>query len=160
MTFIHNLVHSPTFWTAVAALLQGAAAVIAYAALHYSLTTFTTSLQVSNYTELDRMYFDLLQMAVNHPHLADPDAKRTHDEQRSYETYAFMVWNVMESIYDRCHTDNELCETWYPVIDTEERRHRKWFDDPKNRAKFKDRFYNFICERYQHPARQDHHRRV
>ena len=67
-----------------------------------------------------------------------------------------MVWNTMESIYDRCHGDAELCETWYPVIDAEEKRHRDWFDDPGNRPKFKNKFCTFVDERYKKYTRHEH----
>jgi hypothetical protein len=156
MTSWSHLFASETFWVAVGSILAGVGAIIAYSALRYSITTFTKTLSVSNYTELDQMYFDLLKMAVEDPHLIDPDAARDADQQRKYDTYAFMVWNVMESVYDRCHGDPELCETWYPAIDTEERRHRKWFDDPINRPKFKEAFRRFIDERYPKHERQMH----
>ena len=150
MSTFQDLLRSETFWIAAGSVLTGVGAIIAFSALRYSITTFTKTLQISNYTELDKMYFDLLQMAVNDPALIDPEALRDAGEQRKYDTYAFMVWNTMESIYDRCHADGELCETWYPVIDTEEKRHRRWFDDSMNRSKFKDSFCRFVDARYPH----------
>jgi hypothetical protein len=148
VTSVSHLFASETFWLAVGSILTGIGAVVAYSALRYSITTFTKTLSVSNYTELDKMYFDLLKMAVENPRLINPEAARDADQQREYDTYALMVWNVTESIYDRCHGDGELCKTWYPAIDTEEKKHRKWFDDPINRSKFKGRFCRFIDERY------------
>jgi hypothetical protein len=156
MSHLTKILSDPTFWIAVGAVLQGVAAIIAYSALRYSVTTFTKTLAVSNYTELDRMYFDLLRTAVDKPHLINPQAVRNDEQQREYDTYAFMVWNVMESIYDRCHGDDELCETWYPVIDTEELRHGNWLDDPKNQTKFKHRFCRFIEKRYKKHKGHDH----
>ncbi len=137
-----------TAWVAVGAILQGVAAIIAYFALRYSLTTFTKSLTESNYSELDRMYFDLLKTAVEKPHLIDPNGARSRDQRREYDTYAFMVWNFLETIYDRCQDATALCVTWYPVIDAENRRHRAWFDDPENRPKFKQPFRDFIERNY------------
>jgi hypothetical protein len=156
MKWLIESFYSVTFWTAFGAILQGAGAIIAYSALHYSITSFTTSLNTSSYTELDRMYFDVLRMAVERPHLIDPNAARNGERQREYDAYAYMVWNIMESIYDRCHGDSELCETWYPVIDAEERRHWRWFDDPKNQLKFKKRFGDFIHERYKKSRQHQH----
>jgi hypothetical protein len=156
MSHLISIFSDSTFWIAVGSVLQGVAAIIAYSALRYSVTTFTKTLAVSNYTELDRMYFDLLKTAVEKPHLVNPEAVRNVDQQREYDTYAFMVWNVMESIYDRCHGDDELCETWYPAIDTEELRHGKWLDDPKNQTRFKHRFCRFIEKRYKKHKGHDH----
>ena len=145
---ILDILSSPTLWLAIGTILQGVAAIIAFSALRYSMTTFSKSLTVSNYSEMDRMYFDLLKTAVEKPHLINPKAIRTGEQQREYDTYAFMVWNFLETIYDRCHGVEELCVTWYPVIDAENRRHRKWFDDPENRPKFKEGFHKFINERF------------
>ena len=156
MSGITSIWNNQLFWLAVGAILQGVAAIIAYSALRYSVTTFTKTLNVSNYTELDRVYFDLLQMAVENPRLIDPDAARSGDHERAYDTYAFMVWNVMESIYDRCHGDDELCETWYPVIDTEFQRHHKWFNDPRNHPKFKEPFRRFVDQRYGKHKQTEH----
>lgn len=108
---IGHVFPNPTLWVAIGAILQGVAAIIAFSALRYSMTTFSKSLTVSNYTELDRIYFDLLKTAVEKPHLIDPEAVRSGEQQREYNTYAFMVWNVCETIHDRCHGVEELCET-------------------------------------------------
>lgn len=137
-----------TAWVAVGVILQGVAAIIAYSALRYSVITFTKSLTISNYGELDKMYFDLLKTAVEKPHLIDPNGARSRDQRREYDTYAFMVWNFLETIYDRCQDATELCVTWYPVVDAENRRHRAWFDDPENRPKFKQPFRDFIDRNY------------
>lgn len=108
MSDLQDLLASGTFWTAVGSVLTGVGAVIAFSALCYCITTFTKTLQVSNYSDLDRMYFDLLQISVERPRLINPEALRDADQQQEYDTYAFMVWNVMESIYDRCHGDGEF----------------------------------------------------
>lgn len=145
---IAPLVSNPKLWVAIGVILQGVAAIVAISALRYSMTTFTKSLAVSNYSEMDRMYFELLKTAVEKPHLIDSEFVRSRNQQREYDTYAFMVWNFLETVYDRCQDATELCVTWYPVIDVESRRHREWFDDPENRPKFKKIFRDFIDERY------------
>src|SRR5215211_88729 len=50
---------------------------MAAAALLVTLRTFSKSLTISHYAELDRMYGELLKLAIDKPHLRDPDAKRT-----------------------------------------------------------------------------------
>lgn len=160
MTYAMQLFSNSTFWVAVSSILQGVGAIIAFSALRYSVTTFTKSLNLSNYTELDRMYFDLLKTGIEKPHLIDPEVERSKAEQREYEAYAFMVWNVLESVYDRCHRDAVLCETWYPVIDTEEHRHGKWFYESRNQPKFKNSFRHFIDDRYKNQKHHGHHTRV
>jgi hypothetical protein len=133
-----------TMWAAIGALAQGFASIMAIAALIYTMTTFKKSLQTSHYTELDSMYFDLLKTALEKPHLTNPIATRSDDQKIEYDIYAFMVWNFLEAIYDRCEQNNQLCCTWYPVIYTENLKHREWFDHPDNKHKFKDAFHEFI----------------
>lgn len=137
-----------TAWAAFGVLAQGIASIMAIAALIYSMTSFTKSLRTSNYTELDSMYFELLRIALDKPHLINPAAAATRSEEQrlEYDTYAFMVWNFLETIVDRCERDTRLCSTWYPVIDVENRMHRGWFDRPENKHRFKDAFHRFIIE--------------
>ena len=133
-----------TMWIAFGTIAQGFASIMAIVALIYSMTTFRKSLQTSNYTELDSMYFDLLKVALEKPHLNNPMAARSDDQKIEYDIYAFMVWNFLEAIYDRCGNNEHLCRTWYPVIDAENRKHREWFDYPDNKYKFKGAFHEFI----------------
>jgi hypothetical protein len=148
--------HYAVFWEAFAALAQGSASILGLVALIYSVHAFRKSLKTLHYSELDRMYFDLLRLAVEKPHLRDPHADRTPRQQQEYDSYAFMVWNFLETIHDRCESDRNLRGTWYPAMDAEDRLHREWFDRPENRHKFKEAFYAFVRgERF-----REHHART
>lgn len=141
-----------TIWSAIGTIAQGFASIMAIAALIYSMTSFKKSLQTSHYTELDSMYFDLLKAALKKPHLVDPNATRSNAQMIEYDIYAFMVWNYLEAIYDRCENNKNLCNTWYPVIVAENLKHREWFDNPNNWHKFKDEFRKFIQnDRFKEP---------
>ncbi len=133
-----------TMWAAIGTIAQSFASIMAIIALLYSMSTYRKSLQVSHYTELDTMYFNLLKAVVDKPHLNNPKAIRTEEQEIEYDSYAFMVWNFLEAIYDRCECHAHLCSTWYPVIDTEHQKHRMWFAHPDNKNKFKDAFHEFI----------------
>ena len=67
-----------------------------------------------------------------------------------YGAYAFMVWNFVETIFDRSQgwSNRRLRETWYPIIASENALHREWFDLPDNRRRFKQRFVRFIEKQY------------
>jgi hypothetical protein len=136
-TYLRLTEHDVTFWTFVLS-------VMALLTLVFAAISFLKSLKESRYTEIDRMYFDLLKCALDKPHVNDLAATRTETQKKEYEIYAFMVWNLMESIYDRCQYDKRLRATWYPVIDAENRLHRKWFDCLDNKHKFKDEFCRFV----------------
>lgn len=122
--------------------------------LFYSVWSFTRTLRDAYYAELDRMYFELLKIGLNRPELlsfpASPDPARATE----YGAYAFMVWNFIETIFDRCQgwSKRRLRETWYPIIDAENALHRGWFDLPVNRRRFKQRFVEFIEARYSLPS--------
>jgi hypothetical protein len=144
MTSMVILSDAITTWTAVGSIASGFAALTASVALLYSMTSFSRSLRASHYSELDRMYSDLLRTALEHPHVNVPGADRTGDQKIEYEIYAFMVWNFLESIHDRCRHNKALRDTWYPVIDAENLLHREWFMRPDNEGKFKEPFRKFI----------------
>jgi hypothetical protein len=122
--------------------------------LIFAISSFRTTLRDSYYAELDRIYFDLLQIALEHPELLDYATSPDPGKTREYDAYAFMVWNFVETVYDRSRgwSKRRLRETWYPVIETEAERHRAWFDEPRNRRKFKTRFCDFIDETFPVPS--------
>jgi hypothetical protein len=139
------------FWTAMGSLCTAISAVgliitivASSRATRDAMKSFKKNLETSHYTELDSMYFELLKLALEKPHLADPNAKRDETQKQEYNIYAYMVWNFLETIHDQCQGDKCLKETWYPVIDAENRLHRQWFEDKENKHKFKDRFKGFI----------------
>lgn len=133
-----------TMWAALGVIFQGIASILSILALIYSMTRFRQSLRSAYYTELDSMYFDVLKVAQDKPYLYNPRAAYSGNKKAEYDIYAFMVYNFLETIYDRCGHNKHLCDTWYPVIFVEDRKHKKWFDDPGNKDKFKPKFREFI----------------
>ncbi len=135
-------------WTKIQVIVEGIAAVGIMLTLLYSLWSFTRSMRASYYTELDRMYFDLLKIAMDRPYLLTFAASPNDEQQREYDVYAFMVWNFLETVFDRCHQHKVLRDTWYPIISAENMLHRKWFDESHNRTRFKQAFIAFIESKY------------
>jgi hypothetical protein len=83
-------------------------------------------------------------MTLERPYLKTP-GQLTSDVQKSeYDTYAYILWNFLESIYDHCQADADLQATWYPTLRTESLAHRAWLEAPENRPKFKESFHSFI----------------
>jgi hypothetical protein len=142
-----------TAWAKAAVIADAAAALGIVFTLFYSIWSFRTTLRDSYYAELDRVYFELLKLGLEHPDLLDYPASRNPGKAREYDAYAFMVWNFVETVYDRCQgwTKRRLRETWYPVIAAENARHRDWFNLPENRRKFKEPFCRFIDAHYPTP---------
>lgn len=141
-------------WTKVQAIAETVVAIGVVVTLFYSMWSFTRALRDGYYAELDRVYFELLRIALERPYLLEPAILSDPARQREYEAYAFMVWNFVETVFDRCQGlgKRSLRDTWYPVIEAENALHRQWFELPANRNKFKTHFCQFIERQYPLPA--------
>lgn len=89
-----------TLWTAISSIMGVIATTLAIFALLYSMRTYRKTMQVMHYGELDKMYFEILKEALNKPFLLQQNRERSVDEETQYNTYAFIVWNFLESIYE------------------------------------------------------------
>ena len=79
--------------------------------LLYSVWSFKTTLRDAYYAEIDRVYFELLKIGLERPELLAyptlptlPTLPGAPDPAKAdqYGAYAFMVWNFVETIFDRC----------------------------------------------------------
>ncbi|HLJ29967.1 MAG TPA: hypothetical protein VKY85_24885 [Candidatus Angelobacter sp.] len=146
------LLESVSRWTQAQVIAEAVAAIGIVITLFYSLWSFTRTLRDSYYAELDRVYFELLKIAMERPYLIDFPAAPDPNKQREYDAYAFMVWNFIETIVDRCegHGKKHLRATWYPIVASENALHREWFNN--NRARFKQSFCQFMEKEYPKPS--------
>lgn len=143
MEFLFNEEYA-IFWTAISSIMGVIATIMAVFALLYSMRTYNKTMQIVHYGEIDKMYFEILKEALAKPHLVRQNIIRSEDEKVEYAVYAFIVWNFLESIYDRCMLDDNLKTTWFPIIETECTIHLEWIQNPQNRVKFKNKFLDFI----------------
>ena len=121
--------------------------VLSVLSLVISIYTFKKNVEFKSYSDIDSLYMDALKLALDHPEFRDPEKTSRYKEAftdkkqlLAYETYAYIVWNICETVYDR----DEDKKTWYPVIDAERRLHLAWFSNPENHHKFKKEFRDFI----------------
>src|SRR6266699_3392761 len=82
-------------WEKAAVIADSAAALGIVLTLFYSIWSFRTTLRDSYYAELDRVYFDLLRIGLEHPELLDFPASRDPGKAREYDAYAFIVSNLV-----------------------------------------------------------------
>lgn len=131
-------------------ILIGIASVVA---LIISIYTYKLAKREQRYADLDSLYLEALKIGLEHPKLRN--SKYTHnykvsfkneDDLSRYECYAYIVWNICETIYDR--RDTALFETWKPVVVAENKLHRSWFENPENHHKFKERFRMYVAENF------------
>ena len=133
-----------TLWTAVSSIMGVIATTMAIFALLYSMRTYRKTMQIVHYGEIDKMYFEILKEALGKPHLVRQGIERDGEQETEYTVYAFIVWNFLESIYDRCMLDSELKKTWFPIIQAERNTHLEWIQRKENRTKFKEDFLSFV----------------
>jgi hypothetical protein len=139
-----------TTWSKAGVIAEACGSIGIVATLFYSVWSFRTTLRDAYYAELDREYFELLKIGLERPELVDFAASPDPTKAREYAAYAFMVWNFLETIHDRCQGrfKHRLRDTWYPIVAAENALHRAWFDLPENRLKFKASFVRFIELQY------------
>ncbi|MEY3002058.1 MAG: hypothetical protein RLZZ428_433 [Pseudomonadota bacterium] len=133
-----------TMWDALSSMMAVVATGMASYALIYSVKTYKKTMQIVHYGEIDKMYFEILKESMSKPYLSHGDHKRSKSEKAEYEIYAFIVWNFLESIYDRCEKDPILKETWYPILKVEGEKHKSWIALEENKVKFKEAFLDYI----------------
>lgn len=133
-----------TLWTAISSIMGIIATTLAIFALIYSMRTYRKTMQIVHYGEIDKMYFEILKEALAKPHLVRKNIERSSEQEIEYDIYAFIVWNFLESIYDRCMLDTDLQKTWFPIIEAERKIHLAWIQEHDNRTKFKTEFLSFI----------------
>ena len=101
-----------------------------------------------SYDVFDGFYKDILFKGMEHPEMRNPentaDYKRNFqgDERIRYETYAFLVFNFCETLYDR--GNKQLMYTWQDVIFVEYFLHRNWLEQPENKQKYKKEYLDFL----------------
>jgi len=141
---------------------QYLALIFSSTAIVVSVLSFLKTRRVNLYQDIDRLYLEVLKLGMGEPDFLDEEKTRVYEDSFSedkdklskYNAYAFIVWNVCETIVDRMNErtffmkDKGLIETWEPVVRTESARHRAWFDNEDNAAKFKTEFRTFIRTHY------------
>jgi hypothetical protein len=118
-------------------------------AIILSVYNFNRAKAVTLYQDLDRLYLELLKLGIINPNFVNPGLtqdypnKFTSDQRLQYELYAFMSWNICETIYDR-KPNKKFFKTWECIIKVENKLHRKWFDMDENHCRFKKEFIEYV----------------
>lgn len=108
-----------------------------------NMEIISKSAKFSHYAELDKSYMEILKIAFDNPYLLTPNHANTWPptQRTKYSIYATMVWNLIESIADRCRDDKELIAIWTPVIIYEYNIHKQFFDEKSEDG-------NLSCEEF------------
>jgi len=125
--------------------------VLSVTAIVVSYIVYRNTRALTTYSNVDRLYFDLLNRGMEYPEFVNPEYTQDYEtkfadninQKIRYELYAFNVWNICETVFDY-RKNKGVLESWKPVLDNENFLHRRWFDQPSNRRKFKASFVDFI----------------
>jgi hypothetical protein len=129
----------------VAAVVGGIGAGVAIPAIALSMFKFRKQTQAEHYRQLDEMYFQVQSFGMTYPEVAWPERRAVdQDTAARYDIYAAMVWNFIETLFDRCLDRKELWDTWQPAIIYEGVLHREWFNEAENRVRYKESFQEFM----------------
>jgi hypothetical protein len=109
-----------------------------------------------SYADVDSLYLEVLKLGLSNPDLREKDKAKVYEtafkgvDSSRYDAYAYIVWNLCETIYDRCTSDGNLWATWRPVIKYENELHRAWLKN--NLDRFKKAFRDYMDAEF--PERQ------
>lgn len=114
----------------------------------WSLVSNRRAVRDTFYSTLDSTYFEIQKLIIEHPHLSQPNAAKTHEQKVQYDAFAFLTWNFIESISDYSERDPVLRATWDCILVYEVNLHKEWFQNPANRKKFKEKFQTMVKARH------------
>lgn len=130
------------FWSIV---INAITALITLTAVVSTMMIFRNQIASEHYGEIDKIYFELLHILVTRPHLRNTEAAHAANAKEEYDAFAFMMWNFVETIYDRCDGRPALERTWQPIVEVEGVNHLDWMLQPENVVKFKSAFLEFLA---------------
>lgn len=133
-------------------LISGSATFFALVSICISYYVYRTTRKDTSYLDIDKQYGELLKLGLNNPDLRDYgrtsmfyrlDANDIF--KKKYNIYAYMCWNLVETIYDQQKDKKghfNISDSWIPVIFEENRLHYTWFKH--NIRLFKPEFQRFV----------------
>lgn len=145
-------------WTAIGVVAGVVSFLVAAIAILVSLHSLRRQLRAAHYTEIDRLYFDLTALKITVAGLHGKCLKEGDLEDPQYDAYSLMLWNFIESVFDRCCDEqgrfgrvpgrlarSALMQTWMPVIRADGARHLAWFR-ASCETRFKPEFRRWVEE--------------
>jgi len=118
-------------------------------ALLVSIWVHRRTRSMTLYSDIDRLYLELTKLAIEHPDFVDPAhtdgylSKFDSKERAKYELYAFIAWNICETIVDR-EDDRLTFQSWEPILALESTLHKTWFEIESNKNRFKESFKTYM----------------
>ena len=109
-----------------------------------------------DYFAIDGQYKDIIKEGIKNPSFRDPKMccnydklkEKNRDYYLEYNGYAYLVWNLLKTIYDFSHDKKNkhfnFYEIWLPSILQENKLHYRWFR--VNKYLYSEEFQNFVIK--------------
>lgn len=109
-----------------------------------------------DYFAIDDQYKDIIKEGIKNPSFRDPKMccnydklkEKNRDYYLEYNGYAYLVWNLLKTIYDFSHDKKNkhfnFYEIWLPSILQENKLHYRWFR--VNKYLYSEEFQNFVIK--------------
>ena len=140
-----------------------------------AVAAWVLSRKAALYANFDELYQNVLDTAIDKPALRDPATTRNYEklepnDRSMYESYAYMVFNVCETIADSLDfyrrrkrslvefVENLFClvlptiadrkwlrKTWLPVLVAEKELHATWLGNQECGKRFKQEFLTLMA---------------
>lgn len=126
--------------------------IISITAIVVSFITYRKSTSMLMYHDLDSLYMEVLKLGMANPRFVNPSLTRNfkksfqYDEALQYDRFAFIVWNVCETIYDHQSSSRAISESWECIIKEELKLHESWIREDANRCRFKNGFLEYLTK--------------
>ena len=98
----------------------------------------------TQYLALDQIYAELLKLAIRYPHLRNPGSQKSGEELAQYNSYAQLVYNFLETIYDKFSGNKRMLQTWGTALIFEGNLHNEWLKRDENSVQYNKDFRDFL----------------
>jgi len=129
--------------------------VISVVALFVSIWTWRFTYLLRRYETADNLLLEIHKIELEHPEFRDTEWCRQavdHSDKSiryTYDTFACMVWNFLETLYDRYGEKNLRKSPFFSVMKDLSRRHSTWFFKEENFSCFNPQLVKFLqVEKY------------
>lgn len=135
--------------TVISLLISLLALGVSALAVFLSYLTYRRTNEIEDYRDIDTRYNELLALGMSHPDFVNPEKTQSYeaefqdDKKRQYELFAYMWWNICETIFDR-KAEARFWNTWQTALRTADELHGTYLKNLKKLGRFKPEFRDYI----------------
>ncbi|MEK6567515.1 MAG: hypothetical protein AABZ27_02095 [Candidatus Omnitrophota bacterium] len=123
---------------------------ISLLALGISIWTWKSTHKVGRYEKADELLLEIHKIELEHPEFHNPEWCKqalNHNDLKirgSYDVFACIVWNFLETLYNRFGEKDLRKSAFYPAMKELSRQHREWFLKEPNVSSYNRQLIKFL----------------